>query len=711
MVSALCAMRYASVARVPSPPLRSPRIVITGASVVSAFGAGLARNFEAVHEPGSVIDALTLVDLAGARVATAAQVPDGVLEEGGVACSRAERMAVVAAREAAIALAPEQRARTALFVGGTTGGMLEAEQVLAALTARPDRTDFDPGCIPGHVLTAPGDRVNERVGPFASTHTVCSACSGGAAAIALAAAAVRAGRVESALAGGVDALSRLTLAGFASLMALDLVPCRPFDVTRGGLSLGEGAGFLLLEREDLARQRGARVIAELAGWAFGAEAHHLTQPAPDGIVAARTMSRAIARAGLAPADVGYVNAHGTATPANDKVEAAAIAAVFGRVAVSSCKGHIGHTLAAAGAIEAAFTAAAIDEGRLPPTSGLEHVDPACGAVDHVRSSRVVPIEAAISNAFGFGGTDVVLALRRDGAAGERFAAEADAIVVTAASTHGALDATVKLDPARARRFDRASLLATFVASVAMQRGPGGADTGVVVGSAFGAVEATGRLLRELHDKGPRFVSPAVFPTVLPSALAANASIYLGLGGPAIACADLGASAEAALVLGALLLDDGQAEAMLVVAVEEASEVARLVSSPRISGLDGPDRGEGASALLVERAAAARARGALPLALLAARWSWRGARPGLPAPRGARPLVVTARPGIESPSDWPTARVASGQGHHESAGGLALVTAVQSIASGEADEALVLGHAPDRGHAFLFTAPPQAASSS
>lgn len=701
--------------------MSEPRVVITGAGIVSALGAGFARNLDGMFEPGSVIDDLTLVEVAGARVTTAGQLPEGALSNGPPGASRADRMAITAAREALAGLSAAEIAATALFIGGTTGGMLEAEATLAALTARPDRLDYDPASLPGHVLTSPGDRVHEVLGPFASTHTVCSACSGGAAAIALAAAALRAGRVERALAGGVDALSRMSLSGFASLMALAPGPCAPFDVTCRGLSLGEGAGFILLEREEGARSRGRRPIAELAGWALSAEAHHPTQPAPDGIVAARTMSRAIARAGLTPAEVGYVNAHGTGTPANDPMEAAALARVFGRVAVSSSKGHIGHTLAAAGAIEAALTAACLDQGRVPPTANLEFVDPACAGVDHVRAARAVAIDAAISNSFGFGGTDVVLALRRCGAGlsgsarslaraasleGERFAPSADLLVVTAVATHGALDATVTLDPARARRFDRASRLATWVSCLAMRDGPPRDVTGIVVGSAFGSVEATGRLLRELHEKGPRFVSPAVFPTVLPSALAAHASIYLGLHGPALSCADLGASAESALAIGALLLDDAQADAILVVAVEEESEVARLVSSPRVSGLDGPFRGEGAVALLVERGAAAHARGAVPLAVLRERWSFRGEMPRLPAPRGARPLVFAARMEAVSPAGWPAPRWVTGAGHHESVGGRALVAAVESLASGEADEALVLGHAPDRGHVFLFTSPSQ-----
>lgn len=702
------------------------RVVVTGLGIVSPLGVGLAATTAGLLAGRCAIVPITRGDLAGARVVTAGEVRDLAPGPG----SRAERLALLAAGEALGDLDAGARGTTALFVGGTTGGMAEAEASLAALTADPT-AEHDALAMATHALGAPADRVARDLGPFAEVHTVCSACSGGALAIALAAASIRSGRVERALAGGVDALGRMTLAGFAALSALDAAPCRPFDATRAGLSLGEGAAFLLLEREDVARARGARVLVELAGWAIAAEAHHETQPAPDGRVVAATMARALARGGLTARDVGYVNAHGTATPANDAVEAAAIASVLGRVPVSSLKGSIGHALAAAGAIEAVVTSWSVAEGVAPPTVGLTEVDPGCAAVDHVRAPRRGRIEAALTSSFGFGGTDVVLALRADGAAAAPSPGRpAPSLVITGVSLLGPrgrgadprgyldggsgdgpdpIDAplaapTASLDGLRARRFGRASRLATLVAGDVLVDGPDRAATGIVVGSAFGSVEATGALLRQIAEKGPRFASPAVFPSVLPSALASHPSIYLGLRGPAFACADLGASAESALFLGALILDDHQAEAVVVAAVEEHSAVATAVSSPSNSGLRGPARGEGAAALLLEPAEAARRRGARARAVLAARHAWRGARPPLPGPGSTRAATVVARPHLEAPPGWPPSRSVRRAGDHEAVGGAALVAAVALLDAGEVDEVLVLGDAPDRGYAFLLVRP-------
>ncbi len=708
------------------------RIVVTGLGVVSPLGVGLRLTAEGILAGRTGISPLTLFHLPGARVATAGQV--SALPEG--PGSRADRMAVTAAREALGDLPAEARRAMPLFVGGTMGGMAEAEAALAALTADPTRDDYDHGSIPGHVLTAPADRVHATLGPFADVRTVCSACSGGALAIALAAASLRMGSCERVLAGGVDALSRMSLAGFASLSALDPAPCRPFDASRVGLSVGEGAGFMLLETEAAARARGATILAELAGWAVASEAHHVTQPAPDGAIVRHTMTRAVERAGLRAGDVGYVNAHGTGTPFNDPMEARAIASAFGPVAVSSLKGSIGHALAAAGAIEAAMTVHALRHGVLPPTVGLRDVDPACEGIDHVREARPARVAAALSSSFGFGGTDVVLAFRPVDAAPQGHGGEAQAPVVlppviTASCAFGPLgwgvdprhyldpegegpeparpaDAPLALpegalDAMRSRRFDRASRLATLVAEEVLAARADRETTGIVVGSAFGSVEATGALLRQIEEKGVRFASPAAFPSVLPSALASNPSIYLGLRGPALACSDLGVSGEAALVLGALLLADRQADAVVVCAVEEHSAVASAVSSPRVSGLRGPGRAEGAAALLLERADAATSRGARVLATVAGTWSYRGARPDLPRPSTGRAMTLVGRPDLQAPPGWPRARALRAAGHHECVGGLALAAAVALLAEGDADEVLVRGEAPDRGHAVWLRA--------
>ena len=214
-------------------------------------------------------------------------------------------------------------ARIGLVVGGTTAGMFETERLLARLHAEPDCREALADML-SHPLSSTGDRLNETLGPFARIRTVSSACSSGANAIAIGAAWLLLGEVDVVVAGGSDGLCRLTLSGFNALAALDPAPCRPFHSNRRGTSLGEGAGFLVLERAERAMARGAKPVAALAGWALGAEAHHITQPAGDGSVVAALIESAMTDAGVAPADLDYVNSHGTGTPVNDPVEAAAL---------------------------------------------------------------------------------------------------------------------------------------------------------------------------------------------------------------------------------------------------------------------------------------------------------------------------------------------------------------------------------------------------
>jgi 3-oxoacyl-[acyl-carrier-protein] synthase II len=256
----------------------------------------------------------------------------------------------------------------------------------------------------GHTLGLRGPR-----------ETVVTACSSGAVALAEAAALIEDGVVDVALAGGVDAITRICYMGFNALKLCDPTPCRPFDRDRRGMSIGEGAAFIVLESAAHARARGARAYAELAGHATTTDAFHVTAPEPHGEGMARAMRQALAHARVAPAEVGYANAHGTATPQNDRIEAHALGAVFGegRLLVSSTKSMIGHTMAAAGSLEAIATILALVHGLVPPTANLATPDPdiAFDCVPNV--ARAAPIACAISNSFGFGGQNVTLVLRRN----------------------------------------------------------------------------------------------------------------------------------------------------------------------------------------------------------------------------------------------------------------------------------------------------------
>jgi 3-oxoacyl-[acyl-carrier-protein] synthase II len=233
-------------------------------------------------------------------------------------------------------------------------------------------------------------------------------------ALAEAAELIADGVIDIALAGGVDALTRLCFMGFNALKLLDAEPCRPFDRDRRGMSIGEGAGFVVLESAERARARGARAYAELSGYGMTTDAYHVTSPQPDGEGMVRAMRAALQAAGLAPAAVGYANAHGTATLQNDRIEARALAQVFGEggLLVSSTKSMIGHTMAAAGALEAMATILALVHETVPPTASLASLDPEVAFDCVPRVAREVAVEHAITNSFGFGGQNVTLLFRR-----------------------------------------------------------------------------------------------------------------------------------------------------------------------------------------------------------------------------------------------------------------------------------------------------------
>jgi 3-oxoacyl-[acyl-carrier-protein] synthase II len=272
---------------------------------------------------------------------------------------------------------------------------------------------FLPNMAAGWVSMAAGAR-----GPIACAATACAA---GAQAIGDAFRMIQRGEADAMLAGGTDALIHpVVLAGFCALRALSRHNAeperasRPFDAERDGFVLAEGAGILVLEAMETARARGAHVYAELCGYGLSADAHHPTAPSTDG--PARAMALALADAGLRPADIDYVNAHGTSTPHNDQNETRAIKQVFGdhaaRLLVSSTKSMTGHLIGAAGAVEAAATALAIERSLVPPTINQRTADPACD-LDYVPNrARAATLRAAISNSFAFGGTNVTLVLRK-----------------------------------------------------------------------------------------------------------------------------------------------------------------------------------------------------------------------------------------------------------------------------------------------------------
>ena len=396
---------------------------ITGIGLVSALGPDRETTWDRLVAGESGIRAITLFDTAGYRSAIAAQVTDAGLQLaaflGSVVrhSSRATRFALAAASEAlADAGLPVQDDRIRgwpLVLGGGAAGLFEAEAFVARRLVRGPRARGVAEVIEVP-QDAPTDRVGQAVGLTGPRLTVTTACSSSTIAVGLAAEMVRSGEADVALAGGADALCRLTFAGFNSLHAVDPAPAKPFDRRRKGLSLGEGAAILVVEDAGHARKRGARPYAGVLGYGATNDAFHMTQPEPSGAAWERTLRAALADAGVAAADVDHINAHGTATEQNDPAECAAYRLVFGprlpAIPVVSVKGAIGHCLCAAGGMEAAIAALTIARGVIPPTAGFAEADPACPVDPIPGKARLASPRLVLSSSFAFGGNSAVLVL-------------------------------------------------------------------------------------------------------------------------------------------------------------------------------------------------------------------------------------------------------------------------------------------------------------
>jgi 3-oxoacyl-[acyl-carrier-protein] synthase II len=325
-------------------------------------------------------------------------------------------------RDAGLADGGVESERLGVYVGSGIGGIKEIFESAVAFLEHGPR-GLSPFFIPKSLTNLAGGQIALRFGARGPSLCVTTACATGNHSIGEAWRTIRSGEAEVILAGGTEAsVMPLGLAGFMVMRALSTrnddpeTASRPFDLERDGFVMGEGAAVLALEELEHAKARGAEIYAEVVGYGLTNDAHHVTAPSPGGEGAARCMKMALRTAEIAPSDIQYINAHGTSTPANDVNETAAIKAVFGehasRLAISSTKSLTGHLLGAAGGLEAIATVKAIRLGVIPPTATLQNPDPECD-LDYVpRHARKMRIDAAISNAFGFGGTNATLVFRR-----------------------------------------------------------------------------------------------------------------------------------------------------------------------------------------------------------------------------------------------------------------------------------------------------------
>jgi 3-oxoacyl-[acyl-carrier-protein] synthase II len=415
------------------------RVVVTGLGMVSPLACGVEPTWKRLIAGEAAASSVERIDVSDLPCKIAAQVPRGAAPDAfrpdewvdAKEQRRNDTFIIFAITAATQALADAQWApktyqeqiESGVLIGSGIGGLEGIAETAITLHEKGPRR-VSPFFIPGSLINLASGQVSIRHGLKGPNHSVVTACSTGAHAVGDAARLIALGDAEVMVAGGAESsINRLALAGFAACKALSTgfndrprQASRPYDRDRDGFVMGEGAGCLVLESWEHAKARGARIYAEIIGYGMSGDAYHITSPAPDGDGAFRAMSAALKRAGLKPADIDYVNAHGTSTPMGDEIELRAVERLLGEagkgMAMSSTKSSIGHLLGAAGAVEAIFSILAIRDGVAPPTLNLDHpsVETAIDLVPHV--ARKLDVRTALSNSFGFGGTNASLIFRR-----------------------------------------------------------------------------------------------------------------------------------------------------------------------------------------------------------------------------------------------------------------------------------------------------------
>jgi 3-oxoacyl-[acyl-carrier-protein] synthase II len=384
------------------------RVAVVAAGVVSPLGFGLTETLDSLRKSRDCVSPVTRFSVAQCRCKTAGQVSDDRLLAGRGKAPRSRRlhrashMMIQALKEV---LAQEPRFEPELTVIGTTsGGMSYGEHYYRSLRQAGDLRRA-PTWIANYPAQKPVIDAQVAFGISAPCQVIANACASGTNAIGHAFECVRSGRYQRVLAGGYDAISELVFTGFDSLQASTPEKCRPFDRHRTGMVLGEGAAVLALENLASAQQRGAPVLAEIIGYGISTDNFHITQPDPTGIGAQQAMQQALQSAHVSAEEVDYINAHGTATLFNDAAEGKAISELLNGVPVSSTKGMMGHSLGAAGAIEAVICLLALQHQFLPPNINFGALDDHLDLNIVANKARPAVLRTALSNSFGFGGTN------------------------------------------------------------------------------------------------------------------------------------------------------------------------------------------------------------------------------------------------------------------------------------------------------------------
>lgn len=684
-------------------------VAVTGIGAVTPFGMGAARLWEKLALGRDAFAPITIFSPEGHRTRMAAQVGElpayGALRLDQDRLSRADVMALHACREALLQAGllgpggsldtgladglgqdlpqgpvqtPDGRGgsnRMGLAVATAAGGILGLEDFFQA---RARGTACDPtALLSSFALSALATNLAKEFGIQGPRATLATVCSSSGVAMALAFEMLSAGEVDRVLVVGAESLSRVTHAGFNSLRSIDPERCRPFDVNRRGLVLGEGAGALVLERRDLAEARNRPVLARFSGYGFTTDTHHFTAPDPEGQAVAQTMREALLHARVRPQDVGYVNVHGTGTPLNDAAECKGVVLALtdgvglpgvhglhglSEFKVSSTKSMTGHLLGAASAVEAVVTVPALQSGIAPPTANLDEPCPECQGLDLVaHGPKAFSGRAAISNSFAFGGSNVSLVFTAPelpipiaspqppearvvisglgmvspfGVGKAPFAqamADGRSGVIPldgvspewAALSGGMADLAQvrqRLAPARRRHLNRLGcFLEVAVAEAIEDAGLAGQASSLTMafGSAFGCSNSVDGFYTQMLSEGPSLALPQMFMLSVTNAPAALTAQALGIRNPVWVFVADEASFDLALHWAARLVRRGRAERVMVAAADEIGD--SILAIHRSLGFFAPPSGltlgEGALCLVVESENSAKIRGARPYGLI------------------------------------------------------------------------------------------------
>jgi len=581
-------------------------VYIIGTGIISALGEGLAATEQLLRENRSAIKPLKLFPLEQGSPLPVGQAP--ALDEN-APLPRTHRLALSAARQA---MAGVHSPPDAIILGTTTGGILTTEELLKRHVVQKKQYRY-------HGLVTVADCLARELCCTGPALVVSTACSSGVVALSLALKMLRSGQAETVLAGSVDSLSRLTYFGFHSLQLIDRAGCRPLDCHRQGMSVAEGAGILLLtsKRQD-------NFQAVLLGAGLSCDAYHPAAPHPEGQGAFMAMQNGLADSGLKPEDIGYINLHGTGTPDNDLAESKALRRLFTSLPpLSSIKGATGHSLAAAGAIEAVVATIAVARGLLPANTGLAEVDPALGLNPLTRpTSRPVP--AVLSNSFGFGGNNGSLIigavdifptptipppprapLAIHGFSCITGAGDTAATIAmirtgeTVAGKAGLETVSASLPPRLIRRLKRLPRMTLSLAAAALDssapdyRKP----AAVYMGTGWGALSETHDFLTRLADSNEQFPSPTDFVGSVHNGPASQVAILLGATGNNITTSGGDYSFEQALLAADLMLENSAGPA-LVLGVDEGHEIFSPLLDPSIS--PGTTLADGGGAFCITR---------------------------------------------------------------------------------------------------------------